>query len=174
MRIAFVLGAALVLTACEPAPDARAADPTIAEDQPPATDAELEPQARPEADAEAFARELYTAIFEDGFSPLDEANSGLWTPQAWADIEAAWARDIGAISADPFCVCQDPTGMSAGEISAALTGDDAAEAIVEVIQGEDRVPVTLRLRRVDGAWAIDDDVGTDGRSFRQALASGAA
>ncbi|MBN8551476.1 MAG: hypothetical protein J0L52_01105 [Caulobacterales bacterium] len=176
MRLVALLTTAILIAGCGPVSvntsDAAAADAGAAEQT--AGQAEVEAQARPEVEVETFARELYSQMFEDGLAPLDEANSGLWTPQAWADIEAAWARDPGAISADPLCFCQDPTGMEAGDITARFIGDDTAEAAVVLSPAGEPATVTLRLKKVDGAWLIDDVLDPNGGSFRQALADGQA
>ena len=176
MRIVTLLTAALLVSACGQAAPAETADAAAPADGAELTSAsaDIEPQARPAVEVETFARELYTQMFEDGLAPLDEANSALWTPEAWAAIEAAWARDPGAISVDPLCFCQDPTGMEAGDISARFTGDDTAEAVVALSPTGEPVQVTLRLKKIDGAWRIDDVLGPDGGSFRQALADGRA
>jgi len=134
----------------------------------------VEPQALPTNEAETFVRELYTGIFEDGYSPLSETESGLWTPEAWEDIEAAWDRDPGAISVDPFCECQDPEGMQAGPIEVTLSDNQTATAVVQLVAADRRFPVTLRLKRGDDVWLIDDVVGANGRTFRQNLAAGEA
>ena len=173
MRTVFVIASALALTACDPASGTPATDQASGA-QPPATETPMEPAARPEVEVETFVRELYTQMFEDDLAPLDEANSELWTPEAWAAVEAAWARDPGAISVDPLCFCQDPTGMQAGEITAAFSGATAAEAVVELVRPDAPVQVTLRLNKIGDAWRIDDVLDPDGRSFRQALIAGEA
>jgi len=176
MRLVALLTTALVTTGCGPAAintsGEAASDAGVTEQTTAQTG--TQPQARAEVEIETFARELYTQMFEDGLAPLDEANSGLWTPEAWAAIEAAWARDPGAISADPLCFCQDPTGMEAGTITARFTGDDAAEAVVALSPAGEPVQVTLRLKRIDDVWRIEDVLDPDGGSFRQALADGRA
>ncbi len=176
MRRTALLITALLATGCGPAAintggEAASDAETI---QQTAGQSDIEPQARPEVEVETFVRELYTQMFEDDLAPLDEANSGLWTPEAWADIEAAWARDPGAISADPLCFCQDPTGMEAGTITARFTGTDTAEATVQLTPAGEPVRVRLRLKKIDDAWLIDDVLDPNGGSFRQALADGRA
>lgn len=173
MRTALAILAATTLGACSPA-QTQTTDAAARSTDSAASEQPIEPQARPEVEIETFARELYTQMFEDDLAPLDEANRGLWTPEAWADIEAAWARDPGAISADPLCFCQDPTGMEAGAITARFTGDDTAEAAVVLSPAGELATVTLRLKKVDGGWLIDDVLDPNGGSFRQALADGRA
>ncbi|HRH19417.1 MAG TPA: DUF3828 domain-containing protein [Brevundimonas sp.] len=177
MRLVLLATAAvLALTACDPTAqgDTPAVTEAPAEPAAQATGPDLEPAARPEVGPETFARELYTAIFEDEFSPLAEDQARLWTPEAWADIQAAWARDPGAISADPFCECQDPIGMSAGEIVATLSDPNTATVVVQVQGGDRRAPVTLNLKFVNDAWVVDDVISSSGGSFREALAAGEA
>lgn len=166
----FVAVAVLALAGCDPTTGADAS----AEPASPTPDPSVEPQALPTNEAETFVRELYTGIFEDGYSPLNETESGIWTPEAWEDIETAWDRDPAAISVDPFCDCQDPTGMSAGDIQVTLSDPNTATAVVQVIASDRRFPVTLQLKRLDDGWVIDDVVGSGGRTFREALAAGEA
>jgi hypothetical protein len=175
MRLMLLAAASfLALVACAPATEGDTTTAAPAEAVTQTSGPPLESQAEADVAPETFARELYTAIFEDEFSPLGEDQSGLWTPEAWADIQAAWARDPGAISADPFCECQDPIGMSAGEIDATLSDPNTASVAVQVRSGDSSAPVTLNLRFVGDAWAVDDVISSSGRSFREALAAGEA
>ncbi len=64
--------------------------------------------------------------------------------------------------------------MSAGEIDAALGDPNTASVAVQVRSGDSSAPVTLNLRFVGDAWAVDDVISSSGRSFREALAAGEA
>lgn len=170
MRTAILALSLAALTGCGPTDGDPVPDQVEAAPAAPAP----EPAAQAQVEAETFVRELYTGIFEDGLSPLSDDQSGLWTPEAWTDIEAAWDRDPAAISVDPFCDCQDPTGMRAGDIDVTLSDPQTATAMVQVVDPRGHFPVTLRLRRLDDGWVIDDILRADGHTFRQDLASGDA
>ena len=112
--------------------------------------------------------ELVTDYLAGELSPLGEEGAALWTTAAWADLEAA--RVLGVeVGDDPFCRCQDPTGLTVQSVDVTETGPGRADAEVEIMQGGDQTSLTLSLVHENGGWRIDE-ISQEGEvPFRQSM-----
>lgn len=137
---------------------------------------------------------LVSAIYAPGqlerIDPLGDDAERLFSRAALADLTAAQTRADGEVApgldADPFCACQDPTGLtilaSATQVSSDGTGsvaiiftfhpvteDMTTEELEALLLPESRTTLRLDLVHEGDGWRVDDIVGGEGGSFRQAL-----
>ena len=123
MRLVSVIAATFVVAACQPAVTETAAPEADTTEATGSADAAATDAAMPDAssDPEAFVRNIYSAMAGGELAPLGEEGEVLWTTAAWNDLEAA--RAIGVeVGDDPFCRCQDPTGLTVQSVDVTETG----------------------------------------------------
>lgn len=163
--LAVAAAAALGLAACEPTTTTQTTvtEPSGAQD---ASNDATTPDAS--ADAETFVRNLYTGMAAGELEPLGEEGATLWSTAAWTELEAA--RDMGVeVGEDPFCRCQDPTGLTVQSIDVTETGPGRADAEVEIVQGGAQTSLILNLVNENGGWRIDE-ISQEGEvPFRQSM-----
>ena len=170
MRLVSVIAATFVVAACQPAVTETAAPEADTTEATGSADAAATDAAMPDAssDPEAFVRNIYSAMAGGELAPLGEEGEVLWTTAAWNDLEAA--RAIGVeVGDDPFCRCQDPTGLTVQSVDVTETGPGRADAAVEIMQGGDQTSLTLNLVNENGGWRIDE-ISQEGEvPFRQSM-----
>jgi hypothetical protein len=108
-----------------------------------------------------------------GFTPeLVRPKRRLLSPELNALVNAYFARTMPEnepppINGDPFTNSQEyPTGFRFGDV---VSEDSSARVTVAFVHVGRTRPVTVLLRRVTGAWLIDDLIYEDGMTFRALL-----
>lgn len=128
--------------------------------------------------AEAFVRSLYsnenggTDATEDG---LDLYGTALWSARTAGLIDRTESLtaegDQGYFDANPFCACQDNTGMRLASVTVTPKDADHADAAV-VMDWTEAEPIATRrqtynLVREGGVWKIDDIQRDPGGDYPQ-------
>jgi len=146
--------AVLTAAACSPAPAADAAPGTVT------------PIAAAKAPEDVAGARAHVQALYDRYA-ADEIFSPFGKPAEWFDAEFVAALkaadaatpegELGAIDADPFCSCQDPTGMKAVVGEAVSTGPGRAEVVVKLSWDDpEHNRVRIELTRSGARWRIHD------------------
>ncbi len=125
--------------------------------------------------AETFVRSLYPTT--QGGTATGEGPD-IYAAAPWSARTAALIGqtqtltaegDMGFFEANPFCACQDDTGMRLTAVIVTLRDADHADAAVVLTFAEATPPETVRqtynLVRENGAWKIDDIQRDQTREF---------
>lgn len=117
--------------------------------------------------AEAFVRSLY-ALANGGTNSTDTSadvyGGAIWSARTAGLVDQARALtaagDEGYFESDPFCGCQDDSGMRLSSVTVTPRDADHAEAAVVMSWTEADPVATVRqtfdLVRENGVWRIDD------------------
>lgn len=164
----------LLLACSEPAessPDADNAAAGATAQTPAADTAKPDPATEaPKADAadDAAVRAAAVGVFSDYLDkPVKQTEM---TPA----FSAAWDHALGpegAMGYDPFCECQDFGDVSVRVDSVNIAGDEARVGVTFRSFGQD-TKKRLVLKRVKGAWLLDDINDGDTPSLHRAMADG--
>jgi hypothetical protein len=110
-------------------------------------------------DARAFVSRLYHNYEHGDPSYLDDAEH-VYTPQLLAlmakEEKTIAPGDMGVIESDPFCDCQDPTGLKDITVVVNATGTGQARADVRFMIFSQAMATTLDLAVVEGEWRVAD------------------
>ena len=126
------------------------------------------------ASARAFVQKLYAHYPQPAngpvFSPTDKDAASVFDPGMVAlfreDTRLA-KGEVGFVDADPICQCQDDSGLKPKILSVAMSGANAATAVVDLhFDGGKPNPLTLHLVVVAGQWRIYDLSAPDTKSYR--------
>ncbi|MBJ7484919.1 DUF3828 domain-containing protein [Brevundimonas sp.] len=125
--------------------------------------------------AEAFVRSLYPTT--QGGTATGEGPD-LYSAAPWSTRTATLIGqtqtltaegDMGFFEANPFCACQDDTGMRLTAVTVTPRDADHADAAVVLTFAEATPPETVsqtyNLVRENGAWKIDDIQRDQTREF---------
>ena len=80
--------------------------------------------------------------------------------------------ELGLLSADPLCECQDPSGLVIEKITATVTKEDSAIAVVDLSVGGREQKLHLDLTKIHEKWRIDDVKTSEVKSLRLFLENG--
>lgn len=117
--------------------------------------------------AETFVRSLY-ALANGGTNSTDTSadvyGDAIWSARTTGLVDQAkaltGAGDAGYFEVDPFCGCQDDSGMRLSSVALTQGDPDHAEAMVVMAWTEANPVATVRqtfdLVRENGLWRIDD------------------
>lgn len=128
---------------------------------------------------------LYGAGQLERIDVLHEHAPLIFSQAALADMAAARARSEEGLDADPFCLCQDPGGLTilASMVRSSSEGTGAAaivftfapfhenmttEELQAAMAPDQRQSLRLDFVREEAGWYVDDIVA-EGWSFRQGL-----
>ena len=124
--------------------------------------------------ARAFVQKLYAHYPQPAngpfFSPTDKDAASVFDSGMVAlfreDVRLA-KGEVGFVDADPICQCQDDGGLKPKIISVAMSGANAATAVIDLhFDGGKPNPLTLHLVVVGGQWRIYDLSSPDMKSYR--------
>ncbi|WP_275271009.1 DUF3828 domain-containing protein [Limnobacter sp. P1] len=122
-----------------------------------------------------FIQRTYAGLYHDNSnsSSLDKADeifsSSLFDLIRKEQQQQIESGEIGELSADPLCNCQDPTSVQIIEITAEVVEQDHATVLVTLsVSG---IIEKLRINLVQEAqrWKIDDVAGNQIPSLRKSL-----
>lgn len=166
------LGLALVLTACSPGEK-------TSEETGASTSAAALPPGRPAIYAvqaegpEPFVRALYAVYVAGGPKEAvpapgqDPLYSRMLNATIGADVRVA-KGEVPTLNYDLICGCQDQGMFTLDSLAVAQSAPNAAEAAVAFTNAGETTRQTLKLVREGSNWKVDDVVGADGKSVREA------
>ena len=174
MRIQTILlaGAVALLAGCSAEDKAKTATPEV-----PA--AAALPPGRPAIYAaaaegpEPFVRALYAFYVAGGPKDpppapgQDPIYSRMLNATIGADVRVA-KGEVPTLNYDPICNCQDQGVFTLDSLAITQSGPKAADAAVVFTNMGETTRQTLKLVREGSNWKVDDVVGADGKSIREA------
>lgn len=124
---------------------------------------------------EDTVRNIYDNIYSENSasSSLDAAKT-IYASQLLNLIQTEQERqissgEIGELSADPLCNCQDPNAIEIISITPRHTESDHATVAVNLSNSATRETITLDLTKENGRWMISDVLTRDVPSLKKAL-----
>ena len=163
MRLFVLAAAAATLAACQPAEA-----PEAAKTETPAAANSADALPTSDDGPEAFVRNVFTSLANDGPAPLGE--EGLWSAATWRAMKAYEAAAPEGYNSDPLCNCQDPMGLAIRDLAVTSTGAASADAAVTITQGEAQTSMVLNLVREGESWRIDNITREGDPDFKSELA----
>lgn len=128
-----------------------------------------------EDNPEITVRNIYKNIYSEKstISSLD-APETIYASTFLSLIRAEQQRQIstgelGNLSADPLCNCQDPSAIEVIGISAQNTELDKATVSVDLLNSEIQETITLDLIKENGRWMVSDVRTEDLLSLKNTL-----
>lgn len=118
-------------------------------------------------------------IYDDIYNK-DSVSSSLDTPeiiyasslliliQTEQERQAA-SGELGELSADPLCNCQDPSAVEVINITPKHTGSEHATVAVDLAHAATRETITLHLTKENGRWMVSDVLTQDVPSLKKSL-----
>lgn len=122
-----------------------------------------------------FVEHVYTELYHPSStsSSLDKADeiysSALLNLIKKEQQQQIASGEMGKISADPLCNCQDPTSVEVTEIVRDDAKNDHATVLVTLSVSGMMEKIKLDLVRQGGHWKIDDVMGNQIPSLRSSL-----
>jgi hypothetical protein len=123
----------------------------------------------------SFVEHTYEVLYQENsdISSLDKAKEiysttllALITNEQQEQIKSG---ELGKLSADPLCNCQDPGSVQKFEIVLETLKEDHATVLVSLKRTEAEERLKLDLVLEAGGWKIDDVAGEQTSGFREAL-----
>lgn len=128
--------------------------------------------ASPAESPRTFVERLYAGYAEPDYNPLADPRR-IFAPPLVAAIredERLSNNEIGYMDADPFCQCQDSSGVrpTIREIGRPARDKATADLLLD-FGGSDRRELRLRLVRTPAGWRVADIATADEPSLLQGL-----
>ncbi|HEX4842681.1 MAG TPA: DUF3828 domain-containing protein [Limnobacter sp.] len=127
-------------------------------------------------DPNRVLQSMYETLYQDGStaSSLDKPDSYYAAALSKAigeeQIKQRTTGELGKLSADPLCNCQDPSAVKVLSVQANELGAHQAEATVVLSVSGSQEVIQLKLRREEGLWKVEDVLSRDLPKLSQLLA----
>ena len=121
---------------------------------------------------EAAVRRVVASIYDNYVNDTGTGEAfpeNVETAELRRAVEAASDPEMGGLGFDYYCACQDYGDVSYDITGVAINGDRATVAL-DFRSFRRMVQMELRMRKVGGAWQVDDVIDPEG-SLRESLAA---
>ncbi|MDB5421350.1 MAG: hypothetical protein JWR59_1297 [Brevundimonas sp.] len=165
-----VAAAAATLAACSPGEKAEAPADAAPAALPPGRPAIYAVQSE---GPEPFVRALYAVYVAGGPKEAppapgqDPLFSRMLNATIGADVRVA-KGEVPTLNYDLICGCQDQGVFTLDSLTVTQSGPNAATADVAFTNADETTRQTLKLVREGINWKVDDVIGADGKSVREA------